>query len=146
VQNEKGRMDKSDFIKWFNEHVPLPDGVFLTSDDIDRNERDTEGRFVIRRGESTYVMKWEQHVEPSKPWPRPRRHVYCINVGEMSQEDAEKELERVRRESGFAPYKPYRWPWYVKALCVLAILSGIFLVVVHAATYNVRVEGLRHCG
>jgi hypothetical protein len=75
-----------------------------------------------------------EHVDLSKLWSRPRRHVHYINVGEMSPEEVEKELERVSRESGFVPYKPYRWPWYVKALCVLAILSGIFLIVVHAAT------------
>jgi hypothetical protein len=55
-------MDKDDFVKWFNKNVSMPDGVSLTSDDIDRNERDSEGRFVVRRGESVYVMKWEPMV------------------------------------------------------------------------------------
>jgi hypothetical protein len=56
-------MDKNDFVKWFNEHVAMPDGVFLTCDDIDRNEKDSKGRFVIRRGESVYVMKWDTNDE-----------------------------------------------------------------------------------
>ena len=72
-----------------------------------------------------------EHVEPVEPWPRPdHREVKYVDVGKMSPEEAQRELDKVSGEAGFVRIV-YRVPFVAKVVVGFAIASWIFLAVVY---------------